>query len=321
MNPDTPIQNSHVITEDPVLVHVGLHKTGTTWLQQRVFRALDGQAISFCGDLDMIYRAFIVPEIADFSVEQTRETFADLMQTARASGRLPVISGESLAGRPFHTKYQRAVVAKRIAEVFPNARILLTIREQSAIIRSMYGQYIRFGYTSNIRQFLERPPAGSSFSPVLDWDFYDYSRLVQDYRACFEPDRVIVLPFEQLLSDPKWAVSRLETGTGVALSSNLSEAQPAKTSNPAWSVPAYNTARMLNRFVSQDSRWQRPRGRFSPGAIGYRIDRLTPGGLRRRMEEQWRQIVTEAMGDYYQSSNRAASDLIGVDLGALGYSA
>lgn len=319
MTPETTISDPQFSVEDPVLVHVGLHKTGTTWLQQRVFQALDGQGIAFCGDLDLIYRTFIVPEIAEFSVEPARQAFADLLQTARTAGQLPVISGESLAGRPFHTKYQRAVVAQRIAQVFPNARILLTIREQTAIIRSMYGQYIRFGYTSNIHQFLKRPPAGSSFSPVLDWDFYDFARLIREYRTFFAPDRVLVLPFERFVSDADWAMRRIGDSTGVDLSRDLPDTQPAKTSNPAWSVPAYNAVRTLNRFISQDARWQRPRGRFSPNAIGYWANRLTPDRLRQRLDDRWRQIVAEAAGDYYQSSNRDASDLIGLDLGSLGY--
>ena len=305
--------------QDKVLIHVGLHKTGTTWLQQRIFKALDGRFIDFCGDLDLIYRELIVPEIVDFSTDRVRMAFAGLMQTAKAAKRLPVISGEALAGRPFHAKFHRAVVAQRIAETFPNAHILFTIREQTSIIRSMYGQYIRFGYSSSIHQFLQQPPDGSSFAPILNMDFYDYEKMIEEYRQVFAPERIVVMPFERLIADPAWAMDLLERNTGFPIPKTLPEANLEKASNPAWSALAYGAVRNLNRFVSQDARWQDRRYRFNTNAIGYWVDRITPRVLRRRMDEHLTQTVRDKIGDYYKLSNRNASKLIGVDLSEFGY--
>lgn len=302
-----------------VLVHVGLHKTGTTWLQQRIFKALNGAEIEFCGDLKTIYREFVVPEAKDFSITRVQNVFADFMRTAQEAGRLPVISAESLAGRPFHAKYHRSILARRIAAVFPNARILLTIREQNAIIRSMYGQYIRFGYTSNIKQFLQEPSKESSFTPILDKQFYNYARLIQEYREIFLRDRICIMPFERLIADPAWALNSIEKFTGFELPGAILGAKTHKVSNPALSVLAYNTVRQLNRFISQDARWQRTNGSFNPNAVGYWVDRFTPRFLRKSMEKRLREIIDAEISDFYRRSNREASETIGTDLGQFGY--
>ena len=302
-----------------VLVHVGLHKTGTTWLQRRLFQALDGQCIAYCGDIKFIYREFIVPEIGVFSADEARHAFSSLIETARANDRLPVISGEALAGRPFHAKFHRSVIAQRIAEVFPDAHILLTIREQVAIIHSMYGQYIRFGYTSDLRSFLRQPPRESSLSPVLDLDFYNYAKLIKGYRALFGEDRVTVMPFEKLIADPSGQIDMLSRRTGFRLSSDVPEETRTAVQNRGWSDLAYNAARQVNRFVSQDSRWQRARGRLSPNSIGHYVNRLTPGSLRKRMSDRARRLISDEIGPYYAASNREAYTLTGIDLGEIGY--
>ena len=50
------------MTADPdIVIHAGLHKTGTTWLQDRIFAPKDGTELVYCGDIELIYRSFITP--------------------------------------------------------------------------------------------------------------------------------------------------------------------------------------------------------------------------------------------------------------------
>ncbi len=301
-----------------LLIHVGLEKTGTTWLQRNLFEARRGIELEYEGDLGTIYDALVVPAERDFSPEAARAAFAPLIDAARRSGRLAVISAEALAGRPFHAKHFREANLRRLAAAFPEARILATIREQTAIIGSMYGQYVRYGHTSSLREALAVPPEGSGFHPVMDLGFYDYLGLRADLLRSFPEPQVMILPFEALSRDPAAALTRLSAWTGRPL--DAVDPQAAETPrNPAWSDLAYFAMRQANRLVSQDSRWK-VRGKWwSPNAVGHRVDRLTPGFLRRSMRDRARRTVEERVGGMYARSNAELSEAIGFDLGALGY--
>jgi hypothetical protein len=302
----------------PLLIHVGLHKTGTTWLQKLVFQAKAGREIEYCGDIGLIYREFIVPDFTDFDPDQARARFAALCATATDTGRLVVISGENLAGRPFHAKFHREIVADRLAAVFPEAHILITIREQNAVILSMYGQYLRYGYTSSLRAFLQEPPPEAAHDPVLNRSFYDYERLIATYEQRFPRHNILVVPFEWMLAEPAAMIEHLSEGTGVELTPVAVETA-RQTTNSAWSDLAYNSLRHLNRLESQDSRWQLSPGMFRPNAMAARIDRLTPAFLRQRMHKARRQQVEDAIGNFYAPSNRRVSERIGIDLEQYGY--
>lgn len=302
----------------PLLIHAGLHKTGTTWLQRRVFEAKHGTEIQYCGNLNLLYRQFLLPDITNFSPAAARSAFDPILNTAAGAGQLAVISGENLAGRPFHARHQREIVAERLAATFPDACILLTIREQEAILYSMYGQYLRFGYSSSLRSFLRQPPPGSSFRPVLDLIFYDYAHLVRTYEQFFPPENILVVPFERMVADPNAVLSYLVQKTGCTLSAMDPESS-MRSANAAWSDLAYEALRHLNRFNSQDSRWQHKPGRFSPNSVARYVDRLTPSRLRRSMLGARRRLIREIVGDYYARSNTLASARIGIDLAQFGY--
>lgn len=303
-----------------VVLHVGLHKTGTTWLQRRIFAAKHGRELQYCGDIDLIYRQFLIPGPGDFSAATARAAFAPLLEQAAGNGQPVVISGENLAGRPFHARHLREITAGRLAETFPEARILLTIREQNAIISSMYGQYLRFGYSSSLQAFLQEPPPGAAYQPVLDRSFYDYARLIETYERFFPRDRILVAPFEWMLAEPDALLARLSAATETVLTPVGTETA-RRVENSAWSDLAYEALRHLNRFDSQDSRWQRKPLLLRPNAIAARIDRLTPDRLRRSMRKARKALIDEMIGDRYAASNRVASERIGIDLAAYGYRA
>ncbi|MEX5730260.1 hypothetical protein Ga0609869_003613 [Rhodovulum iodosum] len=304
--------------ERPLVIHVGLHKTGTTWLQGQLSGPRYQRDLAFCGDIGFIYRQFLVPDEQEFSPDRTRAAFCDWWAPKIEGRQAILVSGENLGGRPFHARHMREVTAARIAKTFPEAHILITLREQAAIIYSMYGQYLRFGYTSSLSEFLQRPPPDSSFQPVLNRAFYDYARLLNLYEEVFPRERVMVAPSEWFFADPDAFTERLNARLGTSLPPLRKQARDS-VANPAWSDLAYGALRHLNRFNSQDSRWQRPGGRLGANAMAARIDRLTPAVLKRRMRAARMDMIRREIGDEYAASNRELAQRIGVDLGRFGY--
>jgi hypothetical protein len=60
-------------------------------------------------------------------------------------GLIPMVSSERLSGNPHSGGYDSAVLAERLHQVFPGARVLVMIREQRSMILSSWAQYVRVG--------------------------------------------------------------------------------------------------------------------------------------------------------------------------------
>jgi hypothetical protein len=198
----------------------------------------------------------------------------------------------------------------------------VTIREQRAIIASAYSEYVRYGYAASLAQFLAQPPRGSSAHAILDRDFYDYDRLARLYGSVFGEARVTLLPFEWMIAEPAAALAHVAARSGVTIAPPPPGARET-VARPAWSDLANWVVRQLNRFHAQDARWQTGRrrrpGLLHPNSMGHRIDRWTPGPLRRSMRRAAQALIAEALDGYYTASNRAAAARLGVDLMRLGY--
>ena len=117
------------------LIHVGYHKTGSTWLQKRVFADdAAGFCVPWAAGREEAVRAFIHPNPFHFAPAKAREAFEAGLEKARERSLVPVISHEGLSGDPMAGKYYGREVAERISRTFPDARILICIREQKATL-------------------------------------------------------------------------------------------------------------------------------------------------------------------------------------------
>ncbi|MBY6165702.1 sulfotransferase domain-containing protein [Pseudooceanicola nitratireducens] len=305
-----------------ILVHVGLHKTGTTWLQWELFEPQDKGALDYCNTRDLIRGTIVVPVGPDFDVESARENFRELIKESNDSGRLFVITDEILAGYPFHHPHLQEVSFSRIKAMFPNAKILISVREQAQVILSIYGQYLRFGFTSNLNRFLRQPEGyyAEVFHPVLSLEYYDYQRLFHYASKVFGEDAVMMAPLEYMMAETEEFLGRLEKHTGHKLQ-NVSANRKQKIVNAALSGQAYQLMRFLNYFYSQDSRWQfKQDGKnFLAGKVASRFDRLVPKSARQRKKEKELALVRSKLSSNFAQSNRELSLEIDVDLEKYGY--
>jgi hypothetical protein len=305
-------------TADPALIHVGLHKTGTSWLQDRLPQR-HGRDLWFQGPDEQLRRTLILPGLPDFDPAHARAALAPLTEAAATAGLPLVISDEALAGLPFHRPFLREVLLERIARTFPQAQLMITVREQAAVIHSMYGQYLRFGFTSSLTEFLAEPSATSSFQPVLDRAYYDYARLGRYLEQIGIAERAWIVPMEWMLADTGAFIA----GIGARIGRDLppeEEGAAARVVNPAWSPPAMWVARQANRFLAQDSRWQKQKGGpLYPNSLASRVDRMVPEATRRRLAARDRRLVKEMLGDRYAASNAALAERLGLDLSSHGY--
>src|SRR5215204_3443216 len=131
------------------LLHIGYHKTGTTWLQRHVFGD-SGMGFSQMGGAQRL----IAVNPFDFRPKRIRKQMERKMGQAQALGLVPVLSSERLAEEPHFGGYDSEFIAGPLAAVFPNAKILVVIREQTSMFLSIYKEYIRRGGAASLRQYL-----------------------------------------------------------------------------------------------------------------------------------------------------------------------
>ncbi|WP_353475847.1 sulfotransferase (plasmid) [Salipiger sp. H15] len=193
----------------PLLIHIGYHKTGTTWFQRTLFVPENGYFQLL--DHHEINEALVRPYPLAFDPGDVALRLAGpLARLPR--GCVPVLSSEILSGNPFYGARDCVLCAERLRTCFPNARILITIREQIAAIASTYMQYVRRAGTLSPEGFFdfESEPGYGAFDPR----HFEYDRLVAEYRRLFGPDNVLVVTNEALATNATAVAMRLAEFSG-----------------------------------------------------------------------------------------------------------
>jgi hypothetical protein len=299
------------------LLHVGYHKTGTSWLQKRLFprEDLGYRRLS----LSKKESDFIRVNDLDFDPERYRRELAPLLAAAARDGRVPVVSHERLSGNPHSGGYDSKRLAERLQHVFPDARVLIVIREQRDMILSCYAQYVKVGGGCSLRDYVL--PCGGSRQPMFSLDHFRYHRLIGHYQKLFGAEHVLVLPFERLRADPRGFVAAIAGFSGGRSADDLPF---GSAENRSLGPIALAVKRRLNPFCVRDSvngnsALALPALRPVARGLARVVDWAVPRSWNRLLARRWRSFVEELVAGTYEDSNRSTAELTGLDLAAWGY--
>jgi Sulfotransferase family len=308
----------------PILLHIGYHKTGSGWLR-RLFFPDPRSGFGWLGKdpgKHPIRRLVREPALR-FDVERSRARFEELARPSEEAGLVPALSFERLTGHPFSGGYDGKEIADRLAAVFPTGRVLAVVREQRAIIRSIYKQYVRDGGGATLEEFLDPPTTPSARGPLFDLGFYEYDRLHSYYRRLFGTERVLVLAYEQFVGDPAAFVRAIADFMGRPLAEGVVASLPFTTrSNRSPGAAGIELARRINRLGGVPSE-------IAPAPLirSKRLKRLArraegarfPGSLDRRLEARLSETIDERVSGFYAESNRRTAELTGLPLSSYGW--
>ena len=84
---------------DAVLLHVGYHKTGSSWLQRRVFAAPES-GFEWLGRPWQARQQIVAPHPLAFDPAAARAHYQPEIESAQAKGRIVVFSDERFSGNP-----------------------------------------------------------------------------------------------------------------------------------------------------------------------------------------------------------------------------
>jgi hypothetical protein len=165
-----------------LFLHVGLHKTGTTYFQQEVFP--HWKAVQYLRSLSV-------------------EGFL------KASSEKPCLaSREGYSAGVVAHKDEKLAFLKRLSSMFPDARVLISFRDHGSYLNAIYSQYLRYGGTLPVDAFFDLD-GDSGFMKRDDLTFRAYVDGIAEFWGRS--------PFVFLLSELKQDKRRLFSDMGTFL--------------------------------------------------------------------------------------------------------
>ncbi len=295
-----------------LLLHIGYHKTATSWMQQRLFVPEHGyrQVARHAEVWRHVVGTHGLLFEADAMRAAIRTGMSDLLE-----GEVPVISSEILSGHPFFGGIGSDVFAQRLKEIVPDARILISVRHQRRMLTSVYMQYLSRGGTMSPEKFFAGDPDLGFFG--FRPEHLEYHRLVALYQELFGAENVHVISQESLARDMDGVARRLARCAG---NEAFERVLPTHRSVYAPSYPEYGVPllRRINKF-QKSVLTPAPTVRFGTTPRG--VYRLVGASMRRRpistFLEKYRPVtnyVDRHFTGQFDESNRKLISLIDQEL-------
>ena len=297
------------------IVHIGYHKTATTWFQGQVWPTVTSHAYI---PRAVTERALMTPPGMHFDPAAARAELG-----LRERRRPVLLSDESLSGYPHNGGMHGLFgpeMARRIHAILPDAQIVIFVRNQRQIVRATYAQYVSGGGTWSLRRYLggkagRHGALTRSFkAPAFEWELFAFDRLIAQYDALFGAESVHVYPYEWL-REPDAFLIRLRHDLGMALPAGLAARPRANRSLGQGALLALRFANLFTRqsVVNKTTLIDLPGGQGLRHAAKWLVKRFPSRPLRLPAD------IEAHIDAFYGESNARLAAMRRLPLAALDY--
>lgn len=228
-----------------VYLHIGLHKTGTTFLQLSVFPYIEG--------------------VTSFS------HFNHITDLAKKNNHKLLISNEGFCGNPwkgnYYNEFEQQVI--NLKQLFPESAVIIGFREQLPIITSLYKQFIQRGGTREVDYLYNKENTG-----VLKHQDFLYVKKIEFLKQHF--DQLFFYTQENLKKDPQTFIRQFCNFLGVPQNKVLTH---LKTSEVNVGVKSINQVNILRTANLWSHRLSKIHPILSPNHKFYQNLHVTPRDL------------------------------------------
>ena len=327
-----------------VILHVGMGKTATTYLQKSVFphikdiyytnRWKDDPIGDFARKIKIINPVLI-------DIEREKVVIHEFLSSLKS--KTVLFSDEGLFGSAwenFNNNYYTTIFLKK---VFPDAKVLMIIRKQTEWLESSYNYAVKLGYSVTADKYCNykngvfgdfRSLTGLVNVDIKQLNLYAFSNY---YKKLFGKENVLILPYE---------LFKINNNLFLDIIYKYFDIEPyypkkIKRKNMAFSYWSINIAIFLNKFLVRSFNpigfiKEKPFLKFFQknahksiiykilGAISiklslrsflkYTVDKISSKKFK-LLDENKSSIVMQ----YHKEFNEKLSDEIGIDLESYGY--
>ncbi len=304
------------------LVHIGYHKTASSWLQAQLFDHADSGFRRYFPQSEIRDR-LVLPNALDFDPESVKSFYQSVL---KEESLVSVISNERLSGNPHSGAYDSKEIAIRLKQCFPDAKVLIVLREQISALLSTYIQYIRVGGPCSPYDYFNPPERGKPVIPLFSYEHYEYVPLIKHYYELFSPENVLVLDFAefkksaqnfcQKIADFSGAESRIDLPFEKAKNQRISTLSSMflRQSNKLFAKTRLNPAAISfkKRTSISASKQANAGGQGAYNQI-LSIDGMIPKFIHKYFDEQLEKRIVSMVADRYKQSNQELFELTGID--------
>lgn len=304
-------------------IHIGMPKAASTTLQKKLFDYLPD--FYYLGNthknpkidqqVQTIIHVIIGCERSEYN-EKHEELYRLLSdKLSSINEKRILISDESFATgySRFPGQVEKFEIARRLKSFFPHSNILLIIRNQAKILKSLYTQRLRNSLNSLTWQdWLEEQKYYSYLTSQLSW--YEYDKIYDTYSVFFGKENIYIALYEDLELKPSQFYSDLrlffdnciET-SAIKECLSLNESYNKRPTRLNYTLTKIANNKKIRYFAN-----------LMPSTIKERIKKWT-NSKGSAINPEYHEADLSFIKEFYSKSNYRMSRMLNCDLAERGY--
>jgi len=178
-----------------VYLHIGMPRTGTTFLQQEIFPMIeDINFINFRYHGGILFKMVSINKFNNIfsNIENVEyETVEKNVLPYLRNDKINLLSDENIYDNMWLGEDRRWRRINRLKELFPSAKIIFGIREKDSLLRSLYKKYVMDGGILSFDEFIQ----------TINLDKLEYEKYIQHLFRLFGKRNVYIYRYEKMKND------------------------------------------------------------------------------------------------------------------------
>jgi hypothetical protein len=176
-----------------IILHIGIPRTGTTFLQDSVFPNIDDiNIVNFYGYKGLIHDVLARREIQKILIDiesfDTELAYNEINKFI-IEGKFNLITNENIYCKMFKKDDKRFEKIDKIKEIFPKAKIIFGTRNSDDLLLSWYKKYVVNGGVLSYSDFIKEH---------INMDKINYEKYIEYLKKLFGKENVYIYKFENL---------------------------------------------------------------------------------------------------------------------------
>jgi len=291
------------IASDGVLLHIGVHKTGTTAIQAALADArpdLRASGVTYPGKLQAQHRAALALLQRHWGWNTRGGSVLDRAHFDKLARRVERTKDRVAISSEFFCEADAEKAAEVARALNPDRiQVVVTLRNLGRLLPSSWQQYLKYGLTTPYEAWLTdifTKPGSSKMSPTF-WRRHDHGAVIDRWTSAVGADRVTVLVLEDVDRSAVFATFAQLLGVDPTILTSRMDL----TSNRSMTAAEAQFLMALNARVKKSMQWEEYVRYVRRGVALGMVEGRTPGaGEQRLVTPDW------ALDAAAEAGNRSA---------------